>query len=410
MSCTIENGYSIPCRDLGGLKDLWITTWNSNESKDAIAYDIKGVIDKLPPSTYHLFCLMLESASYQETLEANTENGTTYWRQTLSVVFYKINQDLLNMIQTLVQGRFRIIFQDQNGEYRLFGLENPVRTIEASIQTGKMFNELNGATVTFSTLSERPAATIGKQLAEETLYPEVLQFRLILDPRNEFDLGPLTTPGGNYELIVQEGIDFFSYYGTAGENFPDGNVVASQTKANLDLYPLDPSPVYTTSLLDETGPVFFQENLQFQSATELMFVYTNDPRAGSNPYRFKDSDVNAATNAPVGVLHPDGVVLSTLCAEIVINVIDARTNEVDIEIIRSHPPITEPSGYEGDLNFLTINMFDQSGNFTYTVDPLDPDRWTATLLPGTYNFSTKTKYRNTPSYPTSVAEIVFDIF
>ena len=87
MSCTINEGYEIPCRDLGGLKDLWITTWNPNESKDAIAYDSKGIINKLPPSTSHLLWLMLESASYQDTLEANTENGTTYWRQTLSVVF-----------------------------------------------------------------------------------------------------------------------------------------------------------------------------------------------------------------------------------------------------------------------------------------------------------------------------------
>jgi hypothetical protein len=289
-------------------------------------------------------------------------------------------------------------------------LENPVRSIEASIQTGKMFNELNGATVTFSTLSERPAATIGKQLAEETLYPEVLQFRLILDPRNEFDLGPLTTPGGNYEAIIQESLDFFSYYGTSGENFPDGNILTNQTKSNLDLYPLDPPPGYTNSILDETGPIFFQDVIPFQSATELMFVYTNDPRGGSNAYRFKDTDVNAATNAPVGVYHIHGIVLASLCAEISINVIAATTSNIEIEIIRSHPAITEPPGYEGILNFLSINMFDESANFPIIIDPFDPNRWTAILTKDTYNFSTKTKYRNTPSYPISVAEIVFDIF
>ena len=410
MACEINNGYEIPCRDLGGLKDLWITTWNPNESKDAIAYDSKGIINKLPPSTYHLFCLMLESASYQETLEANTENGTTYWRQTLSVVFYKINQDLLNMIQTLVIGRFRIIFLDQNGEYRLFGLENPVRVIESVIQTGKLMNELNGATVTFSTLSEKPAPTIEKELAEDTLYPETLNYRLILDPRNEFDLGPLTSPGGNYEAIIQERLDFFSYYGTAGENFPDANILTNQIKSNLDLYPLYPTPGYTNSILDETGPIFFQDVIPTQSSTELMFVYTDDPRGGSNAYRFKDSDVNAATNAPVGVYHPDGVVLASLCAEISINVIAATTSNIEIEIIRSHPPITEPPGYEGLLNFLSINMFDDSANFPVIIDPLDPNRWTAILGKGTYNFSVKTKYRNTPSYPISIAEVVFEIY
>ena len=410
MSCTINDGYEIPCRDLGGLKDLWITNWNPNESSDAIAYDVKGVIDKLPPATYHLFALMLETASFNEVLEANTENGTTFWRQSLSVVFYKINQDLLNIVQTLVIGRFRIIFLDQNGEYRLFGLENAVRTIEASIQTGKLMNELNGATVTFSTLSERPAATIGKELAEETLYPEVLQFRLILDPRNEFDLGPLTSPGGNYEAIIQERLDFVSYYGTTGENFPDGNILTNQIKSNLDLYPLDPPPGYTNSILDETGPIFFQDVIPTQSSTELMFVYTNDPRGGSNAYRFKDTDVNAATNSPVGVYHPNGVVLASLCAEISINVIAATTSNIEIEIIRSHPAINEPAGYEGLLNFLSINMFDESANFPIMIDPLNPNRWTATLTKDTYNFSTKTKYRNTPSYPISVTEIVFDIF
>jgi len=354
--------------------------------------------------------LMLESASYQETLEANTENGTTYWRQTLSVVFYKINQDLLNLMQTLVTGRFRIIFLDRNGEYRLFGLENPVRVIESVIQTGKLMNELNGATVTFSTLSEKPAPTIEKELAEDTLYPETLNYRLILDPRNEFDLGPLTSPGGNYEAIIQERLDFFSYYGTAGENFPDANILTNQIKSNLDLYPLYPTPGYTNSILDETGPIFFQDVIPTQSSTELMFVYTDDPMGGSNAYRFKDSDVNAATNAPVGVYHPDGVVLASLCAEISINVIAATASNIEIEIIRSHPPITEPPGYEGLLNFLSINMFDDSANFPVIIDPLDPNRWTAILGKGTYNFSVKTRYRNTPSYPISIAEVVFEIY
>jgi hypothetical protein len=271
-------------------------------------------------------------------------------------------------------------------------------------------NELNGATVTFSTLSEKPAPTIEKELAEDTLYPETLNYRLILDPRNEFDLGPLTSPGGNYEAIIQERLDFFSYYGTAGENFPDANILTNQIKSNLDLYPLYPTPGYTNSILDETGPIFFQDVIPTQSSTELMFVYTDDPRGGSNAYRFKDSDVNAATNAPVGVYHPDGVVLASLCAEISINVIAATTSNIEIEIIRSHPPITEPPGYEGLLNFLSINMFDDSANFPVIIDPLDPNRWTAILGKGTYNFSVKTKYRNTPSYPISIAEVVFEIY
>jgi len=159
MSCTLTSGYSLGCRDsLGGIQRVYIGTWD-----DATVYTFtaSNIINSFSPTaSFYTFEQELETGSFIQNGQYSTENGTSFYEQTLEITLQKLDATNRDQIKVLGQGVWRILILDQRGQYWLMGKQNPVRVTAATPQLGKAFGDLNGAVITFTGKEPEPAHNV----------------------------------------------------------------------------------------------------------------------------------------------------------------------------------------------------------------------------------------------------------
>lgn len=161
MSCILNSGYSLSCRDsIGGIQAAFIGNFETNQlyTLDATS-DIVGLTGSTS-STYHSFEQEMESAEFIQEGQFSTENGTVFFDQQLTLMFHKNDSDLRNLLLVLSQANLSVIVKDQRGEYWLMGFQNGVRAISGSQNAGKAFGDMNGVTITLQGKEPEPAHRI----------------------------------------------------------------------------------------------------------------------------------------------------------------------------------------------------------------------------------------------------------
>ena len=157
MACNLTSGYSLGCRDsLGGIQRVYIGTWDADT-----VYGLTGPCDTInsisPTASFYTFEQELETASFIQNGQYSTENGTSFYEQTLEITLQKLDACNRDQIKILGQGVWRVIILDQRGTYWLMGKQNPIRVTAATPQLGKAFGDLNGAVITFTGKEPEPA-------------------------------------------------------------------------------------------------------------------------------------------------------------------------------------------------------------------------------------------------------------
>jgi hypothetical protein len=158
MACILNTGYSIGCRDnIGGIQEVYIGDYNG----DTLTF-ILGVDDIIGTfsagtSSFYSFEQEIETGSFNQTGQFSTENGTSFYEQTLELTVHKMDAALRNQIKILGQGKWRVLIKDQRGKYWLMGAQNPVRLSAATPGLGKAYGDLNGAILTFMGKEPVPA-------------------------------------------------------------------------------------------------------------------------------------------------------------------------------------------------------------------------------------------------------------
>ena len=160
MSCNLTSGYSLGCRDsLGGIQRVYIGTWDADT-----VYGLTGPCDTIssisPTASFYTFEQELETASFIQNGQYSTENGTSFYEQTLEITLQKLDACNRDQIKVLGQGVWRVLILDQRGQYWLMGAQNPVRVTAATPQLGKAFGDLNGAVITFTGKEPEPAYNV----------------------------------------------------------------------------------------------------------------------------------------------------------------------------------------------------------------------------------------------------------
>ena len=171
MACNLTSGYSLGCRDsLGGVQRVYIGTWDADTT-----YGLTGscnIIDSFSPTaSFYTFEQELETASFIQNGQYSTENGTSFYEQTLEITLQKLDACNRDQIKVLGQGVWRILILDQRGQYWLMGKQNPVRVTAATPQLGKAFGDLNGAVLTFMTKEPEPAFNVTTAAALTMIVP-----------------------------------------------------------------------------------------------------------------------------------------------------------------------------------------------------------------------------------------------
>lgn len=150
MSCALTQDYSFGCDvGAGGLKELYLIEL---ENIDTITESSGTVtaITKLSGKIFRKYQLVQDTATAEETLTGNLQNGTLYYAQKATLVINKQNVAMRNEILLLAKNRLVIVTVDNNDTYRLYGWDQGLRLNEGSAATGTAWGDRNGYTLTFS--------------------------------------------------------------------------------------------------------------------------------------------------------------------------------------------------------------------------------------------------------------------
>lgn len=161
MLCILSSSWNLGCRDKqGGIQSVYIGSWNTTlgftigATPSLITAFTGGTTASNP---FYTFQQELESASFTQKSVANTDNGTVFYEQTLSINLQGLDAATADRIRILDQGKWRIIVLDQNGRYWLLGKQSGARTTESTPGVGKLMGDLNGAMITFMAKEPVPA-------------------------------------------------------------------------------------------------------------------------------------------------------------------------------------------------------------------------------------------------------------
>lgn len=165
MSCNPISTYTLGCRDKqGGVQKVFIGTYNSTLS---YSYGTDNIIATFSAGTVSFYTIEqeLESATFDQKGVYNSENGTSYYEQDVTIVLNGLSANLREQIKIMGQGKWRIFVLDQTGRYWLVGKQNGVRVSDGNPNVGKAMGDLNGATMKFSGKEPEPAHEISSAAA-----------------------------------------------------------------------------------------------------------------------------------------------------------------------------------------------------------------------------------------------------
>ena len=171
-TCVLTSGYSLGCRDsIGGIQEVYIGEYNGSSLGYTLGTD--SIIGTFSGATvsFYTFQQEIETASYTENGQFSTENGTSFYEQTLTINLHKLEAALRNKILVLGQGKWRVIIKDQRGIYHLMGFQNPVRVSASTPNVGKAYGDMNGATITFVCKEPTPAYIVSSTAALQVITP-----------------------------------------------------------------------------------------------------------------------------------------------------------------------------------------------------------------------------------------------
>lgn len=142
MSCDITQGRKEPCKDsVGGLKNIYVVNYDEKLFDDAVVTDSE--ITALT-ELYEAYKFELRGEnSYEEAGQTDRQAGTTFYETTATLVLKKQDKATQNELKLLAIGRPHIIFEDYNGNKRLFGLENGGEVAVTPV-SGANMEDLNG--------------------------------------------------------------------------------------------------------------------------------------------------------------------------------------------------------------------------------------------------------------------------
>ena len=151
ITCGVTQGRTIDCADVvGGLKAVYFAA--SFQDLPVAASVTSGVMSGLPDdaggasSTYNVYRYELrpELSSMTINIQGDTNNGTVFYEQTLSLQFHKLASGDADKIVELAKGRLNTFVLDNNDNLYVLGAENGLDLSGGNLTTGTGFGDTNG--------------------------------------------------------------------------------------------------------------------------------------------------------------------------------------------------------------------------------------------------------------------------
>jgi len=160
MSCDITAGRVEPCKDaVGGINNIYIFNF-ADVPTSGIVYDSTATdaISTLGTGlTTYKYELKSTTNTFEQTITASRDNGTTFFEQALSITLKKMTKEANKELKLLCYGRPKILVETNNGDLLLCGYEHGMDVTGGTFATGGALGDLNGYTLTFGGSEKIPA-------------------------------------------------------------------------------------------------------------------------------------------------------------------------------------------------------------------------------------------------------------
>jgi hypothetical protein len=151
ITCGVTQGRTIDCADVvGGLKAVYFAA--SFQDLPVVADVTSGVMSGLPADngsttgnyTVYRYELRPELSSMTINIQGDTNNGTVFYEQSLSLQFHKLASGDADKIVELAKGRLNTFVLDNNDNLYVLGAENGLDLSGGNLTTGTSFGDANG--------------------------------------------------------------------------------------------------------------------------------------------------------------------------------------------------------------------------------------------------------------------------
>lgn len=150
-ACQISIGRKLPCKDqLGGIKRVFIADQFTTLIATVAAGTGLTTLTTAQGVTLNLYQFDVKSASgLEQTITSSSDNGTTFFSATLTLVLQKLDALTSQLLNDLVKGRSQCFVEDFNGNYLSVGLTRGC-DFNGSATTGVALGDLTGFTLTIT--------------------------------------------------------------------------------------------------------------------------------------------------------------------------------------------------------------------------------------------------------------------
>lgn len=166
MSCILNTGYTLTCRDnTGGIQRAYIRNWSASTS---YTYSADGTITggTNSGSAWYTFEVRPETGAFSPGEGAHSlENGTNFWTQKLDLTLHKYQASIRTLLYALAQTEMEVLVLTQNNQYVLMGEQNGANLTTSSANVGKAYGDMNGVTLTLEAKEPSTARIVDSTFA-----------------------------------------------------------------------------------------------------------------------------------------------------------------------------------------------------------------------------------------------------
>lgn len=172
VGCALTTDYSFGCdKSIGGVKTFWLIELD-NVTEISESSGMVTAITKATGKVFRRYQLVLETASTDEAITGNRQNGTLYYAQTAVMVINRQQVAVRNEILLLAKNNLVLIAEDNVGDYRLYGRENGLNLLTGNAATGTGWGDRNGYTLNFTGNEEELAPFVTDAVIATLQTPE----------------------------------------------------------------------------------------------------------------------------------------------------------------------------------------------------------------------------------------------
>lgn len=158
MACILTQGVSLSCKDaMGGISEIKIKALNSVPAGLEVT---SGQITLTDTNGWFTYQFEKETGNLTEAANINTQNGTLYYTQTLTIKIHNLSSSLQEELYNVAQGRLLIACRDNNGNAWLLGSETYAEMTANNAATGTAFADMSGYEITFTANSKAPMPSL----------------------------------------------------------------------------------------------------------------------------------------------------------------------------------------------------------------------------------------------------------